>query len=367
MAFRFVHAADIHLDSPLRSLALRNPDLARLIGDASRQAFTRIVDMPKNQHVEGHSLTTTWYASDSITVKDIFAYRKARTFSTSAIDGVAGGLDIHVHGLSFAQPHAPDSFLPRYKAPRDGAVNIGLMHTSLDGSRRHSLYAPCSVADLGASGFHYWALGHVHVRSAPPAKDRQATVVMPGIPQGRDIGEAGPKTVTLVTVRDDRTIVVETRPTSVAQFELVPVDLAGVENWAGVVDRVAAALGQARAEAVSSHLVARLTVTGATPFAWQIRRDPDRLLAEATRSADDLDATWIEKIELGVTTPPAASIKGDAIAELGDLTRKLPRDCRDAVLGIDAASNQDAMALLFAEGAEDVLARLREPPDAGPT
>ena len=38
MAFRFVHTADLHLDSPLRSLAMRNGDLAELIGDATRYA-----------------------------------------------------------------------------------------------------------------------------------------------------------------------------------------------------------------------------------------------------------------------------------------------------------------------------------------
>ncbi|RUY31862.1 DNA repair exonuclease, partial [Mesorhizobium sp. M7A.F.Ca.CA.001.13.2.1] len=45
MPFRFVHTADIHLDSPLRSLAMRNGDLAELVGDASRQAFVSIVDL----------------------------------------------------------------------------------------------------------------------------------------------------------------------------------------------------------------------------------------------------------------------------------------------------------------------------------
>lgn len=45
MVFRFVHTADIHLDSPLRSLALRNPDLSELVGDASRQAFVATVDL----------------------------------------------------------------------------------------------------------------------------------------------------------------------------------------------------------------------------------------------------------------------------------------------------------------------------------
>lgn len=43
--FRSIHTADIHLDSPLRSLALRNSEVAELVGDASRQAFAAIVDL----------------------------------------------------------------------------------------------------------------------------------------------------------------------------------------------------------------------------------------------------------------------------------------------------------------------------------
>jgi hypothetical protein len=39
MAFRFVHTADIHLGSPLATLALRDPELAELIGRATRKAF----------------------------------------------------------------------------------------------------------------------------------------------------------------------------------------------------------------------------------------------------------------------------------------------------------------------------------------
>lgn len=44
-AYRFIHAADIHLDSPLRSIALRDPRLAEFIGNASRLVFTRIIDL----------------------------------------------------------------------------------------------------------------------------------------------------------------------------------------------------------------------------------------------------------------------------------------------------------------------------------
>ncbi|MBV1687617.1 TonB-dependent receptor [Novosphingobium sp. G106] len=42
----------------------------------------------RDQRVQGHSLTATWQASDSISVKNILAYRKAHVFAPSSIDGV---------------------------------------------------------------------------------------------------------------------------------------------------------------------------------------------------------------------------------------------------------------------------------------
>lgn len=421
MPYRFVHAADIHLDSPLRSLALRDLELAALVEDASRQAFVRIVDLCLVERVDALLLAGDLYDDDQTSMKTArFLADQLRRLDEAGIrtfvirgnhdalskiskelvlppsvklfggwaeavmiEGVAGGLDVRLHGLSFAQPHAPDSFLPRYKAPAEGAVNIGLMHTSLNGAKGHGDYAPCREADLHASGFSYWALGHIHARREPTGGGRAATVVMPGIPQGRDVGESGPKSVALVTVRDDRSILVEARPTSVAQFETVPVDLGGVEDWVGVVDRIAGALAGARSSAVSPHLVARLEVTGATPFAWQIRRDPGRLREEARFSAGGIGATWIEKIVLDLSAPSASAPAGDAVAELGELIggsvlaseafrggmaatveelkRKLPRACWDAVLGSEEEGSAEALARLFAEGAEDVLARLRNP------
>jgi DNA repair exonuclease SbcCD nuclease subunit len=50
-AYRFVHSADVHLDSPLRSLALRDPRLAEFVGNASRQVFSRIVDVCLDEQV----------------------------------------------------------------------------------------------------------------------------------------------------------------------------------------------------------------------------------------------------------------------------------------------------------------------------
>ena len=69
MAYRFVHTADIHLDSPLRSLALRDPDLAELIGNASRQAFRNIIDLCIDEQVDALLLAGDLYDGDQTSMK----------------------------------------------------------------------------------------------------------------------------------------------------------------------------------------------------------------------------------------------------------------------------------------------------------
>ncbi len=67
--FRFVHAADVHLDSPLRSLALRDPALGNLIGNATRQAFVRIIDLCLDEQVDALLLVGDLYDGDQTSMK----------------------------------------------------------------------------------------------------------------------------------------------------------------------------------------------------------------------------------------------------------------------------------------------------------
>ena len=69
MAFRFVHTADIHLDSPLKSLALRHPKLGELIGNATRQAFVRIVDLCLEEQVDAMLLAGDLYDDKQTSMK----------------------------------------------------------------------------------------------------------------------------------------------------------------------------------------------------------------------------------------------------------------------------------------------------------
>ena len=411
LPFRFVHTADLHLDSPLKSLALRDSALAEVIGNASRAAFTRIIDLCLEEAVDALLIAGDLYDGAQTSMKTArFLTQGLRRLDAAGIEtfiirgnhdaesritaqlvlppsvtmfgaqaGVErrsrGALEVAIHGISFARPHAPDSLLERFKAPVPGAVNIGMLHTSLDGAAGHDPYAPCRLADLQGSGFDYWALGHIHARAHHAGG---CHVVMPGIPQGRDIGEAGAKSVTLVTVADDGTVTVEARSTGVARFERVEVPLDGAEDWPGVVAALSGALRAARRDHGEDHLVLRPVLTGRTPLLWRLRRDQGLLLDEARLTAEGIGTLWIDKVELactddappdtagplaelgrqiaGMTTPPAA-ILAEADAVIEALAKTLPKELR-GMLGDDPATQAAIRDALLQEGAAEVLAHL---------
>jgi len=421
MPFRFIHTADIHLDSPLRSLSLRNPELAGLIGDSTRQALVGIIDLCLEEQVDALVIAGDLYDGDQTSMKTArFLATQLARLSQAGIavykirgnhdalsritqelvlpDGVkvfgkqaemvhhrAGGLDIAIHGLSFAKPQAPESLLPKYRAPDPNAINIGIMHTSVGGAPGHDHYAPTSAAELHGAGFDYWALGHIHQRRQ---HEGTSTVIMPGMPQGRDINEGGEKTVSLVTIGDDRSIRVEEWLTSVAQFERVVVDLGNIEDWRTAMDAIANQLGKLRDQTRSAHLVARLHLVGSTPLSWKLRRDRDLLLAETEQRVEGLGRAWIEKIEIATEAPRASSsgLAADPVNELGllmerdimsspatrqdvrqmveDLRNDLPAEVR-GFAGDDEAALLDFVDRLLAESSQDILARLRSD-TAGP-
>ena len=416
MAFQFVHTADVHLDSPLATLALRDPELAELISGATRKAFVAVIDLCLVEQVDALLIAGDLYDGEQTSMKTArfladqlrrLDQAGVRTFiirgnhdaesritreltlppSVKVFAGRAetvslrgGAIEAAVHGVSFADKHAPESLLPKFRPPVPGSVNIGIMHTSLGGSPAHGLYAPCSLSDLQGAGFDYWALGHIHQRSE--ARGR-AAIVMPGNPQGRDINEAGSKSATLVAISDDRAIAIEERLTSVAEFRRVPIDLAGVDDWREALGRIEKGLEAAREAAPSEHLVARLALAGLTPLAWRLRADADVLAEESRAIGAAIGKTWIDRIELDCAAPRAteSAPSSDPVAELHalmetevaqskafqdalneiaeDLRRNLPPGARDGLLGQDPGELAEILRAIAREGAKDVLAHLR--------
>lgn len=411
MAFKFVHTADIHLDSPLKSLALRDSGLAELVGNATRATFSRIVDLCLAEEVQALVIAGDLYDGSQTSMKtarflaqemdrladaDIPAFvirgnhdaaskitreltlpGSVTVFPGKAevIETAWNGHAVAVHGISFRDSHAPESLLNRFHPPVQGAFNIGLLHTSLGGARGHDPYAPCALADLQASGFDYWALGHIHQRAVYPGA---TTVVMPGIPQGRDIGEAGAKSVTLVTVDETGAIDLEERCLSVAQFERLEIDADSLSDWGDLVARLRHALRAARQACDGEHVIVRPVLTGTTPLAWRVGRDADLLHAEARNVAEQIGTLWIDKVETALTTDTVAP-RGGAVGELAEvikqgtlhpddptvqeeterLLKHLPKELR-GLLGDSKDQTAAVIAEEMQQGAMELLARLEE-------
>ncbi|OLP58498.1 serine/threonine protein phosphatase [Xaviernesmea oryzae] len=415
MPFRFVHTADLHLDSPLSSLALKNADLSDLVRGATRAALSAIVDLCLAEDVDAllivgdlydgaqTSMNTALFLSAELRRLDAQGIRvfviRGNHDSASTIkreltfpDNVhlfsgkqravqaatlANGRPVYVHGVGFDNPHAPESLLPGFQPPFADAINIGMLHTSLAGAPGHDAYAPCSLSELIGHGFDYWALGHVHLRQVHCEKP---LIVMPGMPQGRDINEAGGKSVTLVTVGEDGTLTHEERRIGTAAFERISIDLTGVESWSGALQAIGRALDAGRHLHAEGQVIARLMLSGATPLAARLRRDPDFLLGEAVNLAASRNGLWIETVEVACTGAGGSnSVGADPVEELGRLMREdvltapgfrrevevlfedflgqLPRELRERFVAEEAAA-ADLTAMLAIQGAEDVLAAL---------
>jgi DNA repair exonuclease SbcCD nuclease subunit len=414
---KLLHTADLHLDSPLRSLALRDDRLRETVETASRTALSRLVDVAIAEEVRAlliagdlfdgreRSARTAAFlvsafdrlAAAGIEVFMVKGNHDAENPASGAIDFPAnvhvfdgrggkrqvGETGIWVHGVSFRDRHAPDSLLPKFGAPVPGAVNIGLLHTSLAGAPGHDPYAPCTVAELQAHGFDYWALGHVHARAV---HSEAPWVVMAGMPQGRDMGEAGPKSATLLTVSEGA-IAVEEVPSSVVEFRRATIDAVGVADDEDLRGRLRARLAREAAETVSDAAILRVRLAGATGRAWALRRDA-AVWADVVRGiAEETGRLWIEETEIAVAPPagdsPAAAdavaeldalmaairaepgFRADSRAEVEEALQHLPPHRRAALLPDDAAL-ETLTDRLAAAGAETLLARMHGAASDGP-
>lgn len=251
---RLLVSADIHLGSPIRSAAMRNPELGDRLKQATRNAFIRTVDIAISEGVDALVLAGDIFDNDQPDLKTraFLLAQLARVADANIptvlirgnhdalLDHYAQGdlgpmihlLDkesptveirgVLFHGLSFDTAHVSKSFLPDYPVPVAGQKNVGVMHTSLDGSPGHDPYAPCSEKDLLAHGYDLWCLGHIHA----PFEHTSGSVlaVMPGIPQPRHFGERTGGTVAIVELGNN-TPTIERYEVGKLTFEECSLDL----------------------------------------------------------------------------------------------------------------------------------------------
>lgn len=362
-SFRFLHAADIHLDSPLQGLAGQEGTVAERIRRATREALELLVGFAIDEHVAflviaGDVYDGDWrdyrtglffaaqmgrlneagipvfllhgnHDAESQITRRLSLPGNVRVFGTRAPETfLLEEPRVALHGQGFRHRDTHENLVPGYPEPVACDLNIGVLHTGLGGMGGHENYAPCALPDLLAKGYDYWALGHVHQFQV---LHEHPHVVFPGNLQGRHIRETGPKGAALVTVEHGRVTEVQPTPMDVVRWSLVPVAVGGSSDLSGVLKRLQDALeGALGREADGRLLACRLELRGATSLHRQLVAAEDHLLAEARSIALGLgiDAAWVERVVVATRSPEDTghAVRGDALDELQRMLEQAASD-----------------------------------------
>lgn len=222
-----------------------------------------------------------------------------------------------------------DNLALTYPPPVEGWLNIGVLHTALEGNTAHANYAPCSVAELQAKGYQYWALGHVHEHRV---WNGAATIAFPGNLQGRHIRETGPRGALMVTAAGTDVETVERIYVDVLRWQALWIDVAACST----LDDAVRVVGRALAELVENAdgdrpMAVRVTLTGASAAHGQLFGLESQLRAEVLAQAAALgtERLWIEKVRVQTTPHDAADVvaaRADAVADLQELLSKADGD-----------------------------------------
>jgi DNA repair exonuclease SbcCD nuclease subunit len=351
--FKFIHAADVHLDSPLRGLSKYETAPAESLRSACRKAFEKLVDLAIEEKVAFVLLAGDLYdgewkdystgiflsrqmgrlGTNDIPVFAVTGNHDAANRMTKALDVPANmkilssrkvetirldNCSVAIHGRSFGTKHVDKNIAAEFVAAEKGMFNIGLLHTSLDGREGHALYAPCKIDDLRSKGYQYWALGHVHKQEIV-SKDPH--IVFPGCIQGRHIREAGPKGCVLVTVEDGSVREIEECPLDVLRWVHNRIDLTDAADMTEVLERTRRSLTKAGISSGGRPIAMRVRYEGATAISNDLAAYPERFEQRIKALGAEIaaDELWIEKVEIAT----ASKMNLDAVLADGSALGKL--------------------------------------------
>jgi DNA repair exonuclease SbcCD nuclease subunit len=385
---RFLHAADLHLDSPLRRLELHDEAPVSEIRAATRRALENLVDTAIEYAVDFVVIAGDLYDGDwrdqqtglcfanqaarliaaGIPLYVIHGNHDAASVITRSItlprnpDGSAITLGsrsaesvrleqagVAIHGRSFGRRSETENFALGYPAPDHDMFNVGLLHTSLTGAEGHDSYAPCTPQQLCDLGYQYWALGHIHQRGehhpegGPP-------IVFPGNVQGRHVRETGPKGCVLVTYEGRRVESMEFVPLDVVRWEVCHQSITEHPDVESLLGAVTDWLEAQCAQSEPRLLVARVRLHGAGTLHSELLRRHDYYESVLRQRAFEVggDRLWLEGLRLRTAAAQGETeeIEAGPLAAVGEVLESMAG--QDWVAGV----LQDELAALRKLGTE---------------
>lgn len=260
----FIHAADLHLDSPMLGLKHLPSTIFERLQESTFSAFTKVVDAALQKNVDFVILAGDLFDGEDRSLRaqsrfqkqmERLASKKIEVFIVHGnhdhmngkwpllmmpenvhvfSDKVevkaftnAAGTSVHLYGFSYPQRHVLERKVDEYIKNIGSDFHIGILHGHFEGNSIHGKYAPFTISDLLDKQFDYWALGHIHTRvllmEEPP-------IVYPGNIQGRNRKEIGMKGCYHVTLTDSGSLL-EFIPTSDVIWHELMVDSSDVISF----------------------------------------------------------------------------------------------------------------------------------------
>ncbi len=378
---KFIHAADIHLDSPLLNLERYEGAPVEEARVSTRLAFRNLIDLAVEEEVDfviisGDLYDGDWkdYNTGLFFIARMSELREAgirafivsgnhdaanrihrslrlpenvRMFSAKAPEtAVLEDLGVALHGQSYKTRAVTDNLVTGYPRRQEGMFNIGLLHTAINGREGHEPYAPCTLQQLISMQYDYWALGHVH---RPEVVNEYPWVVFPGNIQGRHGREMGARGCMLVRVEGDRVAAVEERELDVLRWVSCEVKASEEDGIDEILDRAETELARLFAREDERLLAVRVVIEGACKGHGRLIDHKEHITSEirAIAATQGAGRAWVEKVDLHTAMPTEPvplelddSMAGffdaicacrpdggllDALAEeLSDLQKKLP-------------------------------------------
>ena len=297
---RFLHAADLHLDSPFVGIRSTAPEAvrARLLS-ATFEAYEALVSLAIAERVDAVLIAGDVYDGADRSLRAQLAFVAGlerlsvagiRSFichgNHDPLDGWDAGLALPplahrfgpeveavpldpanpgratVYGISYATRQVHTNLVPRFIRDGQSRFAIGLLHANVGSDTGHESYAPCTIEDLARSGMDYWALGHVHTRQV--LRPSGPVAVYPGNTQGRQPNETGAHGAYLVTVDGTGACRLDFRALDVARWEQIEVGLADARDFSHALELIDRAVGDAIEAADGRSLIYRLNLLGRT-------------------------------------------------------------------------------------------------------
>jgi len=335
---RFLHCADLHIDSPLRGLERYEGAPVEDMRSATREAFKNVVGLAVDKKVDflviaGDIFDGDWkdyqtgvFFSSQLSrlgEQGIEVYIKRGNHDAQAkmTKTLPWPKNVHVfdelkaervpndnkgyavHGRSFPTQHVTDDLAASYREPVPGFLNVAVLHTALEGREGHGTYAPTTKERLAAKGMQYWALGHVHAREEVLKKP--CWIVFPGNTQGRHAKETGPKGCYIIEAEGDQIQSVDFHVIDAARWEQDIIDMTEVATESALGDRVAQTVKDKKGRVEGRPLAIRLTLAGSSHLYLSVGRESERMKNLIRTVVNDAGggSVWLEKVHFDVTPP----------------------------------------------------------------